>query len=148
MPRPVIAGEKRYLNKIIVEQLADRLYSMELEGASTHRIWAYRKAAWAVEDLEQDIGLIYCSLGLKGLETIPNIGTPLAKESSSSSELIKTSKLFWQLIQLNQHPIGALGVDECVQSAIITHFRLVIDKLDPLGLKLIQEYLKTIHLKA
>ena len=59
MPRPVIPGEKRSLNKRIVEQLASKLYTLELENANPSRIWAYRKAAWAVEDLEQDIGLIY-----------------------------------------------------------------------------------------
>lgn len=80
IPRPVIPGEKRYLNKIIVEQLAAKLYTLELENASANRIWTYRKAAWAVEDLEQDIGLVYHSLGRKGLESIPNIGPELAKE--------------------------------------------------------------------
>jgi DNA polymerase/3'-5' exonuclease PolX len=51
-----------------------------LENASSSRIWAYRKAAWAVEDLEQDIGLVYRSMGLKGLESIPNVKPQLAKE--------------------------------------------------------------------
>ena len=80
MPRPVIPGEKRSLNKRVVEQLANRLYTQELENASTSQIWAYRKAAWAVEDLEQDIGLVYRSMGVKGLESIPNINLGLAKE--------------------------------------------------------------------
>jgi DNA polymerase/3'-5' exonuclease PolX len=68
------------LNKRIVEQLANQLYTLELENAYPSRIWAYRKAAWAVEDLEQDIGLVYRSMGSKGLESIPNISSPLAKE--------------------------------------------------------------------
>ena len=80
MPRPLIAGEKRSLNKRIVEQLANKLYRLELENASPSRIWAYRKAAWAVEDLEQDIGLVYHSMGLKGVESIPNVSPELAKE--------------------------------------------------------------------
>jgi DNA repair photolyase len=80
IPRPVIPGEKRSLNKRIVEKLAHKLYTLELEDATPNRIWAYRKAAWAVEDLEQDIGLIYRSMSLKGLESIPNVSHRLAKE--------------------------------------------------------------------
>ncbi len=80
IPRPIIPGEKRELNKRIVEQLAYRLHTLELENASTHLVWAYRKASWAVEDLEQDIGLIYRAMGSKGLESIPNVTPQLAKE--------------------------------------------------------------------
>jgi hypothetical protein len=80
MPRPVIPGEKRGLNKHIVEKLANQCYSMELENAPDQRVWAYRKAAWAIEDLEQDVGLVYRSMGLKGLESIPNVSHGLAKE--------------------------------------------------------------------
>ncbi|OGO66631.1 MAG: hypothetical protein A2029_01830 [Chloroflexi bacterium RBG_19FT_COMBO_47_9] len=80
IPRPIIPGEKRSLNKQIVEHLAYKIHALELENAATSRIWAFRKAAWAVEDLEQDIGLIHRTLGLKGLESIPNISKPLAKD--------------------------------------------------------------------
>jgi len=80
MPRPIIEGEKRARNKKIVEMLANRVYDMELQNTSPQRVWAYRKAAWAIEDLEQDVGLIYSKMGLKGLESIPNIGTRIAKE--------------------------------------------------------------------
>jgi DNA repair photolyase len=80
MPRPIITGEKRFLNKRIVEQLANKLYTLELENSSISRIWAYRNAAWAVEDLEQNIGLVYRTLGLKGLESIPKVSFQLAKE--------------------------------------------------------------------
>ncbi len=78
MRRPVIPGDKLAVNKRIVERLADQAYTLELEAASQSQIWAYRKAAWAVEDLEQDIRLIYKSMGLKGLQSIPNVGSGLA----------------------------------------------------------------------
>ena len=52
---------------------------MELEGQPGHRIWAQRKAAWAIEDLEQNIGLVYRRMGLKGLQTIPGVGPALAR---------------------------------------------------------------------
>jgi hypothetical protein len=80
MPRPVIPGEKRALNKQIVEQLADQVYTLELENAPNQHIWAYRKAAWAIEDLEQDIRLIYSRMGLMGLRSIPNVSAQIAKE--------------------------------------------------------------------
>jgi DNA repair photolyase len=77
MPRPIVPGEKRALNKRVVELLADRLYEMELKTEPDHRIWAYRKATWAIEDMAEDIGLVYRTLGLKGLQNIPNIGQAL-----------------------------------------------------------------------
>jgi len=80
MPRPVIPGEKRYINKRIVEHLANKLYTLELENGNPNRIWSYRKTAWAVEDLEQDIGLVYHTMGAKGLESIPNVNAQIAKE--------------------------------------------------------------------
>lgn len=52
---------------------------MELDNAPGQRVWAYRKAAWAIEDLEQDVGLIYRQMGRKGLESIDNIGPRLAE---------------------------------------------------------------------
>jgi DNA polymerase/3'-5' exonuclease PolX len=44
-----------------------------------HHIWAYRKAAWAVEDMQQEIGLVHRTMGLKGLQGIPDIGPSLGK---------------------------------------------------------------------
>jgi DNA repair photolyase len=78
MPRPIIPGDRRALNKRIVESLADECYWMELRGEPQHRVWAYRKAAWAIEDTEQDLGLIYRAMGRKGLESIENVGPRLA----------------------------------------------------------------------
>jgi hypothetical protein len=78
MPRPIIPGDKRALNKRVVEALANQVYDMDLRGESGHRVWAYRKAAWAIEDTEQNLGLIYRTMGLKGLEGIENVGPRLA----------------------------------------------------------------------
>ena len=74
IPRPIIPGDKHALNKRIVEKLADKVYEMEIHQEPDIRIWAYRKAAWAIEDLEQDIRLVYQTMGLKGLQNIPNVG--------------------------------------------------------------------------
>jgi DNA repair photolyase len=79
MPRPIIPGDKRALNKRIVEALANQCYWLELDNAPGQRVWAYRKAAWAIEDLEQDVGLLYRTMGRKGLEGIENVGPRLAE---------------------------------------------------------------------
>lgn len=79
VPRPIIPGDKRALNKRIVERLAEKLYEMEIHQEPDHLVWAYRKAAWAIEDLEQDIGLIYRTMGLKGLQNIPDVGPRLGE---------------------------------------------------------------------
>jgi len=79
LPRPMIRGDKRTLNKRVVEALANRVYMMELTGEANHRLWAYRKAAWAIEDTPQDLGLIYSQMGLKGLQSIENVGPQLAQ---------------------------------------------------------------------
>jgi DNA repair photolyase len=78
IPRPIIPGEKRALNKRVVEQIAAELYNLEFTGAPQHRQWAYRRAAWAIEDLEQELGLFYRTLGRKGLESLPGVGTTMA----------------------------------------------------------------------
>jgi DNA polymerase/3'-5' exonuclease PolX len=80
MPRPIIPGEKLAVNKRIAEQLANKAYRLELAGESSYRIWADRKAAWALDDLDQDVRLIYERMGVKGLESILSIGKKLARE--------------------------------------------------------------------
>jgi len=87
MPRPIIPGDKRALNKHIVEALANQCYWMELDNAPGQRAWAYWKAAWTIEDLpvlsdgprEQDVGLLYRQMGRKGLEDVENVGPRLAE---------------------------------------------------------------------
>jgi len=79
MPRPIFTGEKRALNKKAVEYLADKLYTMELERAPDYKMWPFRKAAWSVEDLAQDIGLVYARMGMNGLEKIQHVGPKIGK---------------------------------------------------------------------
>ncbi len=79
MPRPIMRDDPRALNRRIVEALANQVYLMELDGADRSLVWAYRKAAWAVEDLQEDIAATYKFMGLQGLASIENIGPRLAK---------------------------------------------------------------------
>jgi hypothetical protein len=51
---------------------------MELRVESKQRVWAYRKAAWAIEDTPQGLDLVYGQMGRKGLESIGNLGPQLA----------------------------------------------------------------------
>lgn len=45
-----------------------------------NRIWAYRNAAWAVDELDRGIEQMYTAEGIQGLLAIPNIGKGLAGE--------------------------------------------------------------------
>ena len=80
MSRPVLPGDPLGLNKRIAERLFLRTYDLFLEEAENYRQWAYRKAAWAVDETEQDVGAIYRQQGRKGLESIKGIGKRLSGE--------------------------------------------------------------------
>jgi hypothetical protein len=80
IPRPIIPGDRRHANKRLVEWLANQAYALELEGAASSRVWTYRKAAWAIEELEQDVRRVRSELGLHGLESIPGVGAELGSE--------------------------------------------------------------------
>ncbi len=92
-PRPLIAGEKRMLNKRTAELLANEAYSLELEGAPASVIWPFRKAAWAMEDLMQDLGLVYQKMGFDGLRSIDGVGESMGRliESNLLSKLKKSA---------------------------------------------------------
>jgi len=79
MPRPILPGEKRALNKKSVEHIANQMYAMELDQVPDCEIWPYRKAAWSIEDTRQDISLIYQHMGVKGLQSIKYVGPKFAR---------------------------------------------------------------------
>ena len=89
MPRPILAGDKRALNKRIVEKLAQQIYDLEIAEAAPQRVWALRKAAWAIEDLPQDIGLVHQQMGRRGIESLPGVGPRLAPEITRLMELLR-----------------------------------------------------------
>lgn len=78
MSRPILPGEEFVVNKKIAERLFLRAYEMELEGGAGYRIWAYRKAAWAVDEWPQSIAELYAARGEAGLRELPGIGKSLA----------------------------------------------------------------------
>jgi len=79
MPRPILPGEELVVNKRVAERLLLRAYEMELEGEAEHRIWAYRKAAWTVDELDENLADIYEREGLRGLTALPHIGSSIAR---------------------------------------------------------------------
>ena len=81
MPRHIPASTLN-VNKRIAERLFLKTYDLELEQADEYRVWAYRKAAWTVDELPQSIAGIYQSRGAAGLQELPGIGHTLAQEIS------------------------------------------------------------------
>jgi DNA repair photolyase len=79
MPRYVAPGPLA-VNKRIAERLFLKTYDLELEQAQGYRIWAYRKAAWAVDEWPESVADVYRSRGEAGLRELPGIGKSLAGE--------------------------------------------------------------------
>lgn len=79
MPRYIAPGPLA-VNKRIAERLFLKTYDLELEQANDYRIWAYRKAAWAVDEYPESIAGVYNSRGEAGLRELPGIGKSIAAE--------------------------------------------------------------------
>jgi len=79
MPRYVAPGPLA-VNKRIAERLFLKTYDLELEQAQEHRLWAYRKAAWTVDELDESIAGIYETKGEDGLQALPGIGKSIAAQ--------------------------------------------------------------------
>ena len=79
MPRYIAPGPTA-VNKRISERLFLKTYDLEMEEANDYRIWAYRKAAWTVDEWPESIADIYQARGQAGLRGLPGIGKSLAGE--------------------------------------------------------------------
>jgi DNA repair photolyase len=77
MPRYVAPGPLA-ANKRIAERLFLKAYDLELEEAEEYRTWAYRKAAWAVDEWPESVAEIHQAQGEAGLRELPGIGKSLA----------------------------------------------------------------------
>ena len=78
MSRPILPGEKLVVNRRIAEKLLLRAYEMELERGTGYRTWAYRKAAWTVDELDESLAGIYEREGISGLTALSHIGSSIA----------------------------------------------------------------------
>ena len=72
-------------NKEVAAALFDKVYRLELELENPQKIWAYRKAAWAIEGLEDDIEELYRS---ERLEEVRGVGKTLAAEIGKMLEQV------------------------------------------------------------
>jgi DNA repair photolyase len=79
MPRYIAPGPLA-ANKRIAERLFLKTYDLELEQAKEYRLWAYRKAAWTVDELPESIAAIYGAKGEAGLQALPGIGGSIAAQ--------------------------------------------------------------------
>lgn len=77
MPRHIAPGPLA-VNKRVAERLFLKTYDLELEQAYGRRIWAYRKAAWTVDEWPQSVAKIYHARGEAGLHQLPGIGKRLS----------------------------------------------------------------------
>ena len=82
-------GEK---NKKLVEILREIAYLEELQGTK-HKPAAYRKAAFALEELQESVGRIYKREGLKEVKKIRGIGNSIAQKIE---EYIRTRKIAYR----------------------------------------------------
>jgi DNA repair photolyase len=79
MPRYIPAGPLG-INKRLAERLFLRTHDLELEQAANYRIWAYRKAAWTVDDWPEGLDQVYAQGGRQALRDLPDVGPRLADE--------------------------------------------------------------------
>jgi DNA repair photolyase len=79
MPRYIAPGPLA-VNKRIAERLFLKTYELELAQAQSYRVWAYRKAAWTVDEWPESIAEVFESLGESGLQQLPGIGKGVAAE--------------------------------------------------------------------
>jgi DNA polymerase/3'-5' exonuclease PolX len=79
MPRHLPPGPLA-ANKRIAERLFLKTYDLELEEAEPYRIWAYRRAAWTLDERPESIAPLYEARGEAGLRELPGIGQSLAGE--------------------------------------------------------------------
>jgi DNA repair photolyase len=79
MPRYIGNGPLA-INTQIAEKLFLKTYDLELAQADTYRIWAYRKAAWAIDECGESIAEIYRRNGEAGLQKLSGVGKSVAAE--------------------------------------------------------------------
>ena len=79
MPRYIPPGPLA-INKKIAEKLFLKTYEYELLQTAPARVWAYRKAAWAVDESRESIAALFAAQGEAGLQTLPEIGKGIAHE--------------------------------------------------------------------
>ena len=71
------------INKKVAEKLFLSVYESELNCDNTYKIWAYRKAAWIVDELPESIETTFRQKGTEGIAAIEGIGKSTASKIST-----------------------------------------------------------------
>lgn len=79
IPRPVkFYPEDLHVNKKIAERFYLLARELQMSGHGGYRALAYRKAAWALDDLKESLRQIYVDRGIVGIMELKGIGKSLA----------------------------------------------------------------------
>lgn len=73
-----------HINKKIAEIFYNNARELQLSGKGGYREWSYRKTAWILDDLEQNIKTIYEKHGGDGFKKIKGIGETSSKRIEES----------------------------------------------------------------
>jgi DNA repair photolyase len=73
MPRWIEPGPLG-VNRWVAERLFLKVWELQLEDADERRIWAYRRAAWTVDELPLSLEKLYREQGQEGLKALPGLG--------------------------------------------------------------------------
>jgi hypothetical protein len=82
MPRYIPPGPLA-INKRLAEQLFLKTYELELDQAAPARVWAYRKAAWAVDEHSESVGDRFEREGISGLAALTGSGSEPGRFASA-----------------------------------------------------------------
>lgn len=77
LKRYIVPGSNQ-VNKRVAEILFQELYELELLCENKYKIWAYRKAAWKIDEMEEKIDEIYQTEGKQGILSLDGIGKGMA----------------------------------------------------------------------
>ncbi|MEM2100407.1 MAG: radical SAM protein [Thermoproteota archaeon] len=91
IPRPIdIYPEELRVNKRIAEMLYLKARELQLSGEETYRKWAYKKAAWSLDESGESVKTIFRRQGIEGIMQIEGIGRSLAVQIEAFLNEFKT----------------------------------------------------------
>lgn len=91
MPRYIVPGPLA-INHRIAEKLFLQTYHLTLDHAPAYRIWAYRKAAWSVDEHPVNLLSVYKNTGISGISAVPDVGPGISKKIVHWLELENSSR--------------------------------------------------------
>ena len=81
IPRPMqIYPKELQINRKLAEKFYFEARELQFSSQGGYREWAYRKAAWSLDDLGESVEEIFQERGINGIMKIKGIGKRLAKQ--------------------------------------------------------------------